>query len=678
MNRTFFNLLLVSPAVMGMSSFLGTAAIALEAPVTPEASQQSAAQALTTSETLALKSLAPSGALAALNQPTETVALTVASEDNRAQAMGSESKLLSAATPLPQAAEATPTEAAAIIPTDSQPMATALAAPQTASESGTSLTAATESSPASTAIGTQVAQMPAAQPVSTPLTGPILPAAPTATPTGQPAVASGMSQVTSVSQLSDVQPTDWAFQALQSLVERYGCIAGYPDGTFRGNRALTRYEFAAGLNACLDQVTKQIGAATANYITKEDLAILQRLQEEFAAELATLRGRIDSLEARSSFLEAHQFSTTTKLSGEAIFVVADTFGHAVGTKKDQTNTFVSDRVRLLLTTSFTGKDALRTRLQARNTPNLGTPGRTGTNMTRYAFDTTENNTFGLDQLIYRFPVGPATVWLVATGAEIDDIVSVITPFDGAGQGSISRFSQRNPNVYRAAGGAGSGAAVSLQFTDAIRATAMYLTASGDAPNPVRGRGLAGGTYTAEGQLSYTSRSFDLGLTYARKYFKSGSVDLTGSTGSSFASNPFGSSAASSDNFGAAVNFKFVSAFQLGGWFGYTRARQEGQGSRSATILNGAVTLAFPDLFGPGNLGGIIVGVPPKVTESTLRNADGTRRKDKDTSLHFEAFYRLQVNDFVSVTPGFYVVTNPEHNKDNKTQWVGTLRTTFTF
>jgi len=38
-----------------------------------------------------------------------------------------------------------------------------------------------------------------------------------------------MSQVTSVSQLSEVKPTDWAFQALQSLVERYGCIAGYPN-----------------------------------------------------------------------------------------------------------------------------------------------------------------------------------------------------------------------------------------------------------------------------------------------------------------------------------------------------------------------------------------------------------------------------------------------------------------
>ena len=88
-----------------------------------------------------------------------------------------------------------------------------------------------------------------------------------------------LQQVTSVSQLSDVRPTDWAFQALQSLVERYGCIAGYPDGTFRGNRAMTRYEFAAGLNACLDKVTELIKAGTTNLATKEDLTKLQRLQE---------------------------------------------------------------------------------------------------------------------------------------------------------------------------------------------------------------------------------------------------------------------------------------------------------------------------------------------------------------------------------------------------------------
>ena len=47
---------------------------------------------------------------------------------------------------------------------------------------------------------------------------------------------SSLAQINSVSSLSDVQ-TDWAYEALRSLVERYGCIVGYPDQTYRGNRA---------------------------------------------------------------------------------------------------------------------------------------------------------------------------------------------------------------------------------------------------------------------------------------------------------------------------------------------------------------------------------------------------------------------------------------------------------
>lgn len=90
-------------------------------------------------------------------------------------------------------------------------------------------------------------------------------------------LSQSIEQVTSVSQLSDVQPTDWAFQALQSLVERYGCIAGYPDGTYRGNRALTRYEFAAGLNACLDRVNELIATATSDLARREYLTTIQRL-----------------------------------------------------------------------------------------------------------------------------------------------------------------------------------------------------------------------------------------------------------------------------------------------------------------------------------------------------------------------------------------------------------------
>nr|WP_261789758.1 iron uptake porin [Synechococcus elongatus] len=151
-------------------------------------------------------------------------------------------------------------------------------------------------------------------------------------------------QVTSITQLSDVKPTDWAYQALQSLVERYGCIVGYPDRTYRGSRALTRYEFAAGLNACLDKVIEFAAS-------KEDLDTLKKLMEEFQAELATLRGRVDALEARVTELEATQFSTTTKLQGEVIL----SLDRAFGPSGLDTGTSFSQRVSLNLNTSFTGK-----------------------------------------------------------------------------------------------------------------------------------------------------------------------------------------------------------------------------------------------------------------------------------------------------------------------------------
>ena len=126
--------------------------------------------------------------------------------------------------------------------------------------------------------------------------------------------SSSQEQVTSIDQFPDVKPTDWAYQALSNLIERYGCVAGYPDGTFRGGKAMTRYEAAALLNACLDRITE---------ITDE----LKRLMKEFEKELAILRGRVDGLEAKVGELEASQFSTTTKLKGQATFVIgANSYG----------------------------------------------------------------------------------------------------------------------------------------------------------------------------------------------------------------------------------------------------------------------------------------------------------------------------------------------------------------
>ena len=114
-----------------------------------------------------------------------------------------------------------------------------------------------------------------------------------------------MDQITAVSDLRDVAPTDWAYEALRSLVERYGCIVGYPDRTYRGNKPLSRWEFAAGLNACLNTLERLIQEGN---ISKEDIDKLRRLAQEFQTELAALGAKVDNLEGRVSFLENHQFS----------------------------------------------------------------------------------------------------------------------------------------------------------------------------------------------------------------------------------------------------------------------------------------------------------------------------------------------------------------------------------
>jgi hypothetical protein len=501
-------------------------------------------------------------------------------------------------------------------------------------------------------------------------------------------------QVTSVSQFSDVQPTDWAFQALQSLVERYGCIAGYPNATYRGNRALTRYEFAAGLNACLDRVNELIATATADLVTKEDLATLQRLQEEFSAELATLRGRVDALEVRMAELEANQFSTTTKLIGEAIFNVSNVFGsdqRAVPSGVDpstapdlDSNTILTDRVRLRLESSFVGTDLLQIRLQSRNITPYDT-NVTGTNMTRLGFDGNQNNETVIDKINYAFNLSNAVrVKIDAAGGNIYDNINNFNPdLASDGRGALSRYGRFSP-IYRTGFG-GAVATITLNPTGAFTASAAYIART--ASNPGSNGGLTNGAYTALGQVAFRpSDAFNIGLTYAHSYQNSlSSVNMFEGTGSVYAGNPFNGVATTANHYGIEATFKPSSKLTIGGWYGYSNAEAKGSGTGvnqgdEASMNYWAATLAFKDFGKEGNLLGLIFGQPPKVSDNDAFTsaARTTRREDNDTSYHLEALYRLQINDNISVTPGLLVIFNPEHNNNNDTIYVGTLRTTFAF
>jgi hypothetical protein len=464
-----------------------------------------------------------------------------------------------------------------------------------------------------------------------------------------------LDQVTSVTQFSDVQPTDWAYQALQSLVERYGCIVGYPDGTYRGQSAMTRYEFAAGLNACLDRISELIAASTADLATREDLATLQRLQEEFAAELATLRGRVDNLEARVSELEENQFSTTTQLVGVTQILV----GVPIEQDDDLNDQAAGGyRVRLNFDTSFTGEDRLRARLQATDIPEFE-----GLQLGYQAGGNNGNNLV-LDDLTYQFSLGDRVeILLGANGLDIDDPTDVISPLGrSSDSGALAEFA--DPRQYEQAfpgSGFGGGGSIAIINEDDLTLSLDLGYVADDATDPTDGNGLFNGAYATSTQLTLLSDFVDAGLFYSNSYtgdasdFNQEVYDLSGP--------------AVANTYGAQVNFKLLEFVELGGGIAFSNIRGIGA-EPDFEVWSYQGTLAFPDLGGEGNLLGILAGVPPYT-----RDLNGQTR---DTTFLGEVFYRFNLSDNIAITPSVILLTDPQNDNSNDASVIGSLRTTFRF
>ena len=464
-----------------------------------------------------------------------------------------------------------------------------------------------------------------------------------------------LAQVTSVSELSDVQPSDWAFTALQRLVEEYGCLEGYPDRTYRGNRALTRYEFAAGLNACLDVVIQLIG-------TDGEIATIRRLQEEFAAELATIRGRVDTLETDVAELEANQFSTTTKLRGQldthlvVPFSDADGLGTVLDTDGNpqidpetgetifeqqplnEADATFEYRARLNFDTSFTGEDRLRIRLQASDDAgSLANAG--GLANQSGAFDDVDNN-LGLDDVYYSFPIGSRISGIIAANSvETDDFVtSTIVPFDGPAVADIG-----GPRFYDFYNGGDFGAGFNFAFSDNLVLDLGYSSGTSnrnegafvDADGNVRDGGIFGtGSYIA--QLNFLTDGFlDAAVAY---------IGAVGGTAEGDAEN----------SLAGLLNLDF-GGFQIGGHYATTEV------DGGDDIDTYSVGVALADLFGVGNEFGVYGAI--------------TSQDDQDP-LVVEAYYQIAVNEFFTFTPAVIYADNDTN--DDGDNFYGALRASFRF
>ncbi|NET27267.1 iron uptake porin [Okeania sp. SIO1I7] len=494
-----------------------------------------------------------------------------------------------------------------------------------------------------------------------------------------PEVPPPLERVNSVNQLSDVLPTDWAYSALQGLAERYGCLLAAPNSTFGGNRAISRYEFAANLNECLEVIQSLIEEFGEGYISQEDLAKSQRLQADFAVEIADTKSRLNALETRTDILEANQFSTTTLLKGQVVMALYDAFGNdgedGATVSADDSQLGFGHALTFNFDTSFTGKDFLRTRIRAGDLPGVNT----GTAMTFLNSGSPPNDIARLTEVYYIFPLNnEMSLYIGAAGLDFDLMAPALNPKLISGSiGSLALYPAYNPTIYIQVGGAGLG--YSYQINDNFRLDLAYLGGgpgggTGRVNDPNEGGGIFNGTNSAYAQLTVSpTLDFDFSFAYVRAYYTADLVNVAGFTGSQNAQRPFGRVPTSADHFGFQTSYRWA-PFTISGWVGYSNAEAEA-GEREgdeADIWHWAVTVAIDDLVFENGMLGLSVGQQPKVTD--IDNGED----DPDTSIQFQIFYSYRISNNIDITSGFFLETQPEHNDKNDPILVFVTRSVWRF
>ena len=219
-----------------------------------------------------------------------------------------------------------------------------------------------------------------------------------------------------------------------------------------------------------------------------------------------------------------------------------------------------------------------------------------------------------------------------------------------------------------------------ELGEAIEISAGYLASP--ANEATEAGGIFNAPYGATTQI-IIKPSDRLNLAFTYIHSRNQSDTDTGSNLAnlqSFTEDKFGEAVPTvSDSYGVEFSWSLSERLVLGGWGGLSKVTTlsslGGEIERGTQdVWNWAITLALPDLGQEGNLGGIVLGMEPWVSSSSI-DALG---EDEDISFHVEAFYQYQITDHIAVTPGIVWITAPDNNNNNEDLVIGAIRITFTF
>lgn len=451
---------------------------------------------------------------------------------------------------------------------------------------------------------------------------------------------SAVNPIVTVEELSDVKPTDWAYQAVKTLIERYGLMNGAK--TFRGNQPLTRFEFARVLNAVMEQV-KPIA-------TEEDIKLIKKLQVIYEEALSDVRLRLTDLEQRESLLTAQQFSTTTKFSGTSDHILTNG-------SSDSKGSLVS-RIRLNFDTSFSGRDLLVTQFEAGN---AGLDA-VGLNQQRQGGRLSTIGTIadggGLDavgvapglrvrKLYYSFPISKTVQLTVGSVIPPSDFIDRNTYANNSGRNFASSFFMNNPLIVQNSidrlGGAGVVAEWAMQKHFTLRG--LLVGAGGNDPQI----GLFRDQYqaTVEGEYRLPTNPIIVRAQYTHAIANGSQVNAVGLSGEWTSSRQVGAFA----------------RIGIGQYAGFNTALKSQFDTTSGTWAIGGILRNFVI---PGSKAGLAIGQP--FVSGALGNA---------TQTNVEAYFGLLLNDRINFSPSILYVINPD-NKVGASVWQWGLRLSFDF